>query len=685
MTTPLSLHATTASTASPALAGHTSRARPPSGFFAHHGVMAVGVRLLRAVDFRMKLLVVLLFFGVPIAFLGYYFVEVFNGQKTFTEQERRGVTYLRALFPAIRAAQDHRGLANRMLNGDAAARPALDAAHDKLTQAFDALAAVDARLGAALQSSSRLAELRGRQQGLRARLDGMTPAQSFAAHTELVSGLLALLGHVGKTSNLVLDPEAASFYVMQAVVLEGGPVLEAIASTRGMSAGILASKQITPAQRKAVAERVTLIRLAVERQREAVASAIEVEPSLRQRLAADDLLSLTDSLVRSIDTDLLGDAITAEPGPFWTAASRALDEHYATADRFLETLDALLADRITNLDSRLLTKALVTGGFFVLACYFLYAFYLVTRGGLAQLSDHIMRMAGGDFSARPWPWGKDEVAGSLDALRGSLASMSELLSAVRTQAEAVSHAADEIASGNRDLSGRTESSAAALEQSARGMEQLREQVSGTVECVGSADRGMTALGAEIERLNSSVTGLVQRMTALHAQSREMTEIISLIDGIAFQTNILALNASVEAARAGDMGRGFAVVAQEVRALAQRSAEAARQINGILKSSAREIEAGSTLAQSAGESVKATVSSAAGVAQSMRSVRDGASQQQQAVEQAATAINQLATATQGNAALVEEVAAATGSLAQSGTELNSLVARFRLGDGHAAPA
>jgi methyl-accepting chemotaxis protein len=458
-------------------------------------------------------------------------------------------------------------------------------------------------------------------------------------------------------------------------------VLEAIASTRGMSAGILAGKQISNAQRQAVTERLTVIRFALERQRVAIASAIETDPALRARLAADEHLALTEALVKSIAADLLAETITADPGPFWTAASKTLDAHYATAGRFLDVLDDLLERRVAALKSEQRVKFGVTLVFMLLAAYFLYAFYLVTRGGLVQLSDHIVRMAAGDFSARPWPWGRDEVADSLDKLRDSLAAMSQMMAEIRHQADSVSHAAQEIASGNQDLSGRTESSAAAVEQSARGMEQLRDQVGSNVQSIGQADSTLGALMNEIGELDRTVGTLVQRMNSLHAQSKEIAEIVGLIDGIAFQTNILALNASVEAARAGDMGRGFAVVAQEVRALAQRSAQAARQISGIVRGSTDEIQAGTALAQSAGGTVTATVASAQAVATVMRDVRQNSEQQRVAVEQAHGAMNQLASATQGNAALVEEIAAATTSLAHSGDRLTQLVARFKLGDAH----
>jgi methyl-accepting chemotaxis protein len=171
---------------------------------------------------------------------------------------------------------------------------------------------------------------------------------------------------------------------------------------------------------------------------------------------------------------------------------------------------------------------------------------------------------------------------------------------------------------------------------------------------------------------------VQRMSSLHGQSRRIAEIVGLIDGIAFQTNILALNASVEAARDGEAGRSFAVVAQEVRALAQRCAAAAGDIKSIVAASTDDIESGTRLANRAGDQVKGTVAEANSVATAMHDLRAAADQQSQAVQQTSTASEQLATATQSNAALVEEISAATTELAAASGQLNEMVARFKLG-------
>jgi methyl-accepting chemotaxis protein len=176
---------------------------------------------------------------------------------------------------------------------------------------------------------------------------------------------------------------------------------------------------------------------------------------------------------------------------------------------------------------------------------------------------------------------------------------------------------------------------------------------------------------------AAVNQVVETMKGINESSRKISDIISVIDGIAFQTNILALNAAVEAARAGEQGRGFAVVATEVRALASRSAQAAKEIKELITASVHQIEAGTSLSDKAGATMGNAVTAITNVTKLMAEISRASSEQAIGVSQVGTAIGHMDTATQQNAALVEEMAAASAGLSAQANDLVSRVASFQV--------
>jgi methyl-accepting chemotaxis protein-1 (serine sensor receptor) len=241
----------------------------------------------------------------------------------------------------------------------------------------------------------------------------------------------------------------------------------------------------------------------------------------------------------------------------------------------------------------------------------------------------------------------------------------------------VASASSQIATGNSDLSMRTEQQASALQETAASMEQLGTAVRHNADNASQANQ--LARGAsEVAQRGGDVVGeVVETMRGINESSRRIGDIIGVIDGIAFQTNILALNAAVEAARAGEQGRGFAVVAGEVRNLAQRSAEAAREIKQLIAASVERVERGTAQVDRAGATMKEIVGAVGRVTDIMGEISSASAQQSAGVAQVGNAVGQMDTATQQNAALVEQSAAAAESLRGQARELVEAVAVFRL--------
>jgi methyl-accepting chemotaxis protein len=283
----------------------------------------------------------------------------------------------------------------------------------------------------------------------------------------------------------------------------------------------------------------------------------------------------------------------------------------------------------------------------------------------------------GDLTQRVVVTGKDELATLMQALGGMQSSLVRIVGEVRSSTDSISTASAEIASGNQDLSSRTEQAASNLEETAASMEQLTSTVRQSADSARQANQ-LAASASEIATRGGQVVGqVVTTMEEINHSSKKISDIIGVIDGIAFQTNILALNAAVEAARAGEQGRGFAVVAGEVRNLAQRSAEAAKEIKGLIGSSVDRVETGSRLVAEAGQTMNEIVGSVQRVSDIIGEITAASGEQSDGIGQVNVAVNQLDQMTQQNAALVEESAAAAESLKDQASRLAQVVQVFRL--------
>ncbi|HEX5355805.1 MAG TPA: methyl-accepting chemotaxis protein [Aquabacterium sp.] len=273
--------------------------------------------------------------------------------------------------------------------------------------------------------------------------------------------------------------------------------------------------------------------------------------------------------------------------------------------------------------------------------------------------------------------GRDEIARLLQAMQHMCEGLAGTVGEVRHSVDSVAMASQQIAAGNLDLSQRTENAAARLQHTASSMDQLSGTVIHNAQSSTSAQEMAAEASSQAQRGGEVVSQVVLTMEAIHASARKISDIIGVIDGIAFQTNILALNAAVEAARAGEQGRGFAVVAGEVRTLAQRSAQAAREIKTLIQASTEHVESGASLVHDAGQTMQSIVSSVERVASLIHEIAHATTEQTQGVGTIHTAVSELDQMTQQNYVLVEQSAAAAASLKDQADSLAVVVSRFRV--------
>jgi len=643
--------------------------------FYQNPIWSMGVGIFENLRFRSKVLLISCTFLIPLTLTTWFYFSSTMEQIHFSTKERLGVEYNREIFPIIDLAQQlRRDSVALVATGSAPATLADVLEKLKIAQAH--LAEVDKRLGAELNTSKAYAEV----QSAYSRATSATGDALYKAHTEHVAALMALLSNVTDSSNLTLDPDIATFYLMDAAYGRIPDIVESTAKMRGLGRRIFLSGSITAEQQRSLSELIPIAEFQFAAMQEDIAKVSKEVPSLLTKINAGPTLegsSAFFALARKtvIDNQVYG---PESQSAYLAAANTTIQEQYSLAKRLADSLDELLANRVDGLKSSMYLISTVIFAGIALAVYFFYCFYLVTNGGFRLISRHLKEVAEGDLRKAPdIPRGKDETANLVLDLRGTYDALHALIRTVRHSARALHATSSEISAASFDLSGRTEAAAAALEEQAAAMEEIGSTVGNTAEKSKLAAK-FAAENAKVAEDGGKVIGtVVQTMQSIDASSAKISDIISVIDSIAFQTNILALNAAVEAARAGESGRGFAVVASEVRSLAHRSADAAREIKMLISNSVEQIASGTSVVEQAGSTMLTMVNNAKQINLFLNDISNSASEQASGVAQVGQSIQSLDEQTQQNAALVEETTAASGALTQQAEILQREIANFRV--------
>ncbi|MEP7260938.1 MAG: methyl-accepting chemotaxis protein, partial [Usitatibacter sp.] len=304
----------------------------------------------------------------------------------------------------------------------------------------------------------------------------------------------------------------------------------------------------------------------------------------------------------------------------------------------------------------------------------------IRRSVLGPIGDAVRfadRIAQGDLTAEIRSSSNDEAGHLLRMLNGMKRALTEVVSHVRASAEAVVAASGQVQAGTTDLSQRTEEQASSLEETAASMEELASTVKQNADNAKEANELARNASKRAEQGGAEVVRVVTTMTEISDSAKRITDIVSVIDSIAFQTNILALNAAVEAARAGEQGRGFAVVASEVRSLAQRSANAAKEIKDLIGQSVQKVETGTQLVEQAGDTIQNLVIDVKRVSDLMGSIAEASAEQSRGVQQVNKTVTEMDKVVQQNAAAVQQSASAAEGMRQQAESLVRAVSAFRL--------
>lgn len=639
---------------------------------------------IRNLPFARKFILISVLAILMLAVPTYFFVQMNLAQMAAAKQEVRGLEPIQDLMKLTQLTQQHRGMSAVVLAGNDSQAGTRQTKESEVSAAFDQAQASLAGLGEK-ELLSALKAVREEWKSLSSAVADKSIAvpQSFARHTALVALQLSLADDVVNVSGISLEPSAAGYHLQVAVLHYMPQVTEVLGQIRARGAAMLGRHTATAEDKVRIEVLGSAIGVSMAAARKSFGLAAAANPALNTALgeALANAGKATATGLRLADDKIVrAETLSFPSTEYFAAMTQTIDVQFVLINAAFEALRAQLLRAVAEAQRELLVGSLVVA---TLLASVVWIIVLVTRTTTTSVRKALavaQAVASGDLSAHVETRGKDEIGDLLRALEAMQSSLIQVVSKVRHGSDSVAHASAEIAQGNNDMSARTESQASALEQTAASMEELSSTVKQNADSAREANHLAQTASTVAVRGGDVVGQVVETMKGINDSSRRISDIIQVIDGIAFQTNILALNAAVEAARAGEQGRGFAVVASEVRSLAGRSADAAKEIKVLINASVTRVGQGSVLVDQAGTTMSEVVQAINRVTAIMAEISTASREQALGVEQVGEAVSQMDQVTQQNAALVEQMAAAASGLKSQAAELVHAVSVFRLDDG-----
>lgn len=655
--------------------------RNQSDAMSSHGIWWMGIRLMRNLNFSMKAFIISVTFLVPVMMLGYFFSSTQIELIEFSQKERVGIKAYRKFIPVLESVLATRNATRAMVGGFNGQEKYLSSRidTDRTLREFN-LHLIESK--DPLNLSLPFNDLKASWEATASSKDG-TDGSGRTVFGPVSKNIIEIMGLIGDHSNLVLDPEIDSFYLMSTLVLMMPKMSEDLGQLWGWGTYGLANYErsgvgLTDKEATRYATWASSLDVSLSTSKTYMERSMVANPEIRKNVSMAIFDEVTEFSTFSKDPGVLILQKNMTPAQFFSKGEEVFRKFSLFYDKGFLELDRLLDIRISAMKSRLAWISVGVTLFILLAGYLFFSFFLVTKGGLKLISKHLEEMSQGDLSRVPMrPWGSDEPAQVIIDLRKAYDSFHILLGKVNHSAYELENASQEISSASIDLSARTESSAASLEQQSSEMKEIGSKVKETAERAKMAEKFASENASFAEKSGVEFQHVTQTMHEISDASKKISEIISVIDGIAFQTNILALNAAVEAARAGESGRGFAVVAAEVRMLAGRSANAAKEINALISSSMGKVKYGTEVVEGAGKSMTDVIINAKQINFFLSEIASASMEQSQSVHQVGIVIHELDENTQQNASLVEETSASAMSLMEQSKILKDEISAFKL--------
>ncbi|MEE4306355.1 methyl-accepting chemotaxis protein [Pseudomonas alliivorans] len=673
-------------------------------------ILSPGVYLTNRLRFPAKFTVLAIIIVIPLLVLGMRVFNSLNASIATVAQERMGQEYLHVVTPVLRLSMLQRALTNRMLTGDAAAAQDIVANRSQLETAFANLAEIDARQGRILETENRVQRLRD---GARTLMDsakpGASPDEMFTQWNEQLTQTLNFIYYLSATSGLVLDEDYASLFLIDLSTIRMPRQINVAGQIRGIAAGLSSGQNLTPTMRgslDSLFKQEAQTRLELE-QSIRLLKRRDTELSERVNTPVVAAIAAMDSFRDDLKAYVGGTNVSVQQGQALSARGNVVVAAFYKAQDEIQT--SLQGELNARYDELLLQRETVIGMCVIMGLLLLYAFcsiYKALRLAIDGLLEVTRRLADGDLSARVNVTSQDEVADigtglnlMAEAFSGSISHMDrtsyELSEVAARLGNSISLAKESMNAQQAE----TEQVATAINEMTASVADVAQNTEGAAQAADEANtasrtglRVMHQAHSTIQALAEEVELSAQKVQALALHSQSIGGVIQVISTIADQTNLLALNAAIEAARAGEQGRGFAVVADEVRTLASRTQSSTEEIRNIIQQLQGATDAAVQQMQAGQQKAQACISAAGEASGSLSSISQGVERIVEMNTQiASAAVQQHAVSEDINRNVmgirsssgtlmqgIENNATTASELGRVASEMRSVVSRFKLG-------